>query len=100
MPLTAPNGTDLSLRVATTRVVLATGAVVDENGPEALNITWLPGGEVTLGIDPASARGRLVVERLFFDGEELRDLVFEFEDGQLKSLDSAGDASRLAYVMF
>jgi hypothetical protein len=53
---------------AGTRIVLSDGTTMPP--PRApglegeLNITWLPGGEVTLGLDPERADGRLVLERV------------------------------------
>jgi hypothetical protein len=62
---------------------------------EGLNVTWIPGGEVTLGIDPAAVEGRLVVERVHWDGEELRELVLEFAGGRLLDLRAIPDPTRL-----
>lgn len=97
--ITSANDTELDLRVATRSIVVADGSLAEQSSPEELNITWLPSGEVTLGIDPASVQGRLVVERVHFDGEELRNLVFEFEAGRLTALHSASDISRLQNML-
>jgi leucyl aminopeptidase (aminopeptidase T) len=96
--VTDPNGTDLRLVVATRTVVVTDGttAPVESHRPDAgLNITWIPGGEVTLGIDPSSVEGRLVVERTHWDGEELRELTLEFTGGRLLDLRANPDPSRL-----
>jgi leucyl aminopeptidase (aminopeptidase T) len=80
--ITDPNGTNLTMQVATRNIVVTDGTTVRDPVSDDLNITWLPGGEVTLGIDPGSVYGKLVVERVHFDGQELCGLVFNFEPGQ------------------
>jgi hypothetical protein len=62
-------------------------------------MTWLPGGEVTLGIDPGSAEGRLVVREAWMGGEPIRDLSLTWSGGQLTAVDSPSDLSRLRRAM-
>ncbi len=97
--ITDPNGTDLTLQIATKSIVVTDGTTTENPGPDELKITWLSGGEVTLGIDPGSVHGRLVVERVHFDGEELRDLMFDFEPGKRTVIQSESDVSRLLVTL-
>jgi leucyl aminopeptidase (aminopeptidase T) len=97
--ITDPNGTDLTMQIATQSVVVTDGTTNRKPEPGELNITWLPGGEVTLGIDPESVHGRLFVERVHFDGEELRDLLFNFEPGRRVAIQSKSDLSRLRVTL-
>jgi leucyl aminopeptidase (aminopeptidase T) len=95
-----PNGTDLTVGIAgSTSVVLSDGTTM--RPPRApglegeLNITWLPAGEVTLGLDPERADGRLVVERFFLDGKAVAPLTLSYSNGQLVSMESDADISGL-----
>ena len=97
--ITDPNGTDLTMLVATRNVVVTNGTTVRDPVSDDLNITWLPGGEVTLGIDPGNVHGKLVVERVHFDGEELRNLMFDFEPGKRTMIQSDSDVSRLLLTL-
>jgi len=97
--ITDPNGTDLTMRTATRSIVVTDGTTNRKPEPGELNITWLPGGEVTLGIDPGSVQGRLAVERVHFDGEELRVLEFIFDPDSRVTIQSESDFSRLKSVL-
>jgi aminopeptidase len=101
-----PNGTDITVGVAGQGTVLNDGTLPARDAAAApgtaaatLPMTWLPGGELTLGIDPASARGRLVVERFFWDGADRGPLSMTFRDGRLESLDADSDLEGLRYFV-
>ncbi len=61
----------------------------------APNETWLPAGEVTLGVDPESAEGRLVLERFFLDGRAHGRVTLTFSGGRLLTAEPDSDLSRL-----
>jgi len=94
-----PNGTDLTVGVTGRRIVVTDGgfsATRGEPDPSTgLYETWLPGGEVTLGVDPESAEGRLVLERFFLDGRDIGPTTMTFSGGRLLTVDSESDVSRL-----
>jgi leucyl aminopeptidase (aminopeptidase T) len=94
-----PNGTDMTVGVTGQRIVVTDGSFSLTRGePDpstGLYETWLPGGEVTLGVDPASAEGRLVLERLFLDGRDIGPATLTFSGGRLLTVESESDASRL-----
>jgi aminopeptidase len=95
-----PNGTDITVGIAAgTRVVLSDGTTMPPpraSGTEGeLNITWLPAGEVTLGLDPECADGRLDLERVFLDGQVLGPLTLAYSKGRLVSTESDTDISGL-----
>jgi leucyl aminopeptidase (aminopeptidase T) len=99
--ITDPAGTDLTLHPGPGTVVVTHGStVLPEDGPlPRLNMTWLPGGEVTLGIDPGSAEGRLVVREAWMGGEPIRNLSLTWSGGSLVAMDSPSDLSRLRRAM-
>jgi aminopeptidase len=99
-----PNGTDVTVGIAGgTRIVLSDGTTMPP--PRApglegeLNTTWLPGGEVTLGLDPERADGKLVLERVFFEGAAIGPLTLSYSGGRLISVESDADASALRRIL-
>jgi leucyl aminopeptidase (aminopeptidase T) len=93
------NGTDIRVGVTGQRIVMSDGSFPATRGePDpstGLYETWLPGGEVTLGVDPASAEGRLVLERFFLDGRDIGPATLTFSGGRLLRVESESDISRL-----
>jgi leucyl aminopeptidase (aminopeptidase T) len=94
-----PNGTDITVGVAGQRIVTTDGSFsptrTEPDPSTGLYETWLPGGEVTLGIDPDSAEGRLVLERFFLDGHDEGPTTLTFSGGRLLTLESGSDLLRL-----
>jgi pimeloyl-ACP methyl ester carboxylesterase/leucyl aminopeptidase (aminopeptidase T) len=94
-----PNGTDITVGIGRGRIVVIDGTTSLgthlPREPDELDITWLPGGEVTLALDPERAEGRLVVERLFLDGQAIEPFVLTYSDGRMQALESDGDVSVL-----
>jgi leucyl aminopeptidase (aminopeptidase T) len=93
------NGTDITFRGAGQRIVVSDGTLRPGRPEPAAapvpNETWLPGGEVTLGVDPESAEGRLVLERFFLDGRAHGRVALTFSGGRLLTMESESDLSRL-----
>jgi leucyl aminopeptidase (aminopeptidase T) len=86
-----PNGTDITVGIGAGRIVMSDGTTALSIRPDqagGLNQTWLPGGEVTLGLDTERADGRLVVERIFLDGQAVGPVSFTWAGGQLQALES------------
>jgi leucyl aminopeptidase (aminopeptidase T) len=99
-----PNGTDLTVGVAgSTRVVLSDGTTMPPprapGQEDELNITWLPAGEVTLGLDPERADGRLVLERFFLSDKAVAPLTLDYSEGRLVSMESEADLTGLRAYM-
>ena len=71
--VTAPGGTNLKLRFTDNEV---------KAGGSGL-LTWLPAGEVYGLLDPAATEGKIVVPRLPFQGEEVKDLTVTVKAGKI-----------------
>ena len=88
-----PNGTDLRVRIDDSMVYVNDGVVSDEErergGPGRL--VWLPAGEAYLAPMPETANGKVVIDRYFYRGREIRDFTLTFENGRLASMDAASD---------
>jgi CubicO group peptidase (beta-lactamase class C family)/leucyl aminopeptidase (aminopeptidase T) len=91
-----PNGTDITVRPGRGSIVVSDGTIppapdsVDAAPPSE---TWLPGGEVTMALDLESAEGRMVIERVYFDGENIGPLSLDFSGGRLQAMESDKDLS-------
>jgi leucyl aminopeptidase (aminopeptidase T) len=86
-----PNGTDITVGIGAGQIVMSDGTTALEIRPDqagGLNRTWLPGGEVTLGLDPERAHGRLVVERILLDGHVVGPVTFTYAGGKLQALEA------------
>jgi leucyl aminopeptidase (aminopeptidase T) len=84
--ITAPNGTDLRVRVAGRPVYVSDGIISAEDrrrGGPATSV-WLPAGEVYL--IPSSAEGVLVTDDDVFGGKRLEALRLEFKQGRIVSM--------------
>lgn len=86
--ITNPNGTDLKVKIAGRQVFVSDGVISAEDVKEGRAATqvWLPAGEVYLAPEPGTAEGRLVVDRDFFQGKEIRRLDFTFKGGKVTSM--------------
>jgi leucyl aminopeptidase (aminopeptidase T) len=99
--VTAPNGTDLMLRIANPRILISDGAISPEEeaigGPSTL--AWLPGGELFFTSVAGSANGTVVLDPFTSDGTLVEGLKLTFENGRLTSMDAASglDAIRKGY---
>lgn len=95
--ITAPNGTNISLRVQPKDGFVSDGALTADKvkqGPAAA-ATYLPAGEVILPAVNGSANGKIVLDRLTWDGRLIRGLTLVFEKGLLTSMTAENDMSAL-----
>lgn len=109
--ITNPNGTDLKLRIEGRPIFVSDGVVSSDDvaiGGSAVQV-WLPAGEVFFSPVPGTAEGKVVVDRHFFQGREIRGLTLSFKDGKLtdmtaksglEPLKAVYDASKRGKEMF
>lgn len=86
--VTAPNGTDLRVRVTGRPVFVSDGIISAEDrrrGGPATTV-WLPAGEVYLIPAPGSAEGVLVVDEDVYGGKRVEGLRLEFKKGKVASI--------------
>jgi leucyl aminopeptidase (aminopeptidase T) len=89
--ITNPNGTDLSFRVEGRGCYVSDGVISKEDmatGGPACQV-WLPAGEVYAAPVPGSANGRVVIDRMTFQGSEITNLTLEFKNGKVTSMTAA-----------
>lgn len=95
--ITAPNGTNISLRVKPRDGFVSDGALTPEKVRQgaAAAATYIPAGEVILPPVNGSANGKIVLDRMVWDGRLIRGLTLVFEKGVLTSMRAENDMSAL-----
>jgi aminopeptidase len=95
--ITAPNGTDLRMRIAGRPAYVSDGVISPEDQSKGWPATtvWLPAGEVYLVPVPGTAEGVLVADRDFFRGERIEGLRLEFKGGKLTAMTAKSGLEQL-----
>jgi uncharacterized protein (TIGR03067 family) len=92
-----PGGTSLTVGIAARPVYVSDGVLspdkIKKGGP-ACNV-WLPAGEVYLAPVPGTAKGKVVVERMFWEGKEVRGLALTFDKGKLTGMTAEAGLDRI-----
>jgi leucyl aminopeptidase (aminopeptidase T) len=95
--ITTPEGTDLAVEIAGRPCFVSDGVLSDEKlrkGGAACQ-TWLPAGEVYLSPVPGTAEGKVVVERMLFEGKEVLGLSLTFKKGKMTEMTAKSGLERL-----
>ena len=95
--ITAPNGTNISLRVKPKDGFVSDGALTADKVKQgsAAAATYLPAGELVLPAVDGSANGKIVLDRLVWDGRLIRGLTLVFNNGLLTEMTAENDMSAL-----
>ena len=95
--LTHANGTDLKAGIEKRVVLVSDGVITDEKRKQggAACWTYLPAGEVYVSTAAGTAEGRLVIDRLFYEGAEVTNLVLGVKGGKVVSLEAKTNGDRL-----
>jgi leucyl aminopeptidase (aminopeptidase T) len=94
--LTHANGTDLRANIEMRQVMVSDGVINEAKRKQggASCWTYLPAGEVY--VSTATAEGRVVVDRVYFEGKEINDLTMEIKGGKVVSLTAKHNGEGLA----
>jgi leucyl aminopeptidase (aminopeptidase T) len=92
--LTHPNGTNLTFGVDAARGFTSDGVVKDGQGG-AGGQTWLPAGEFIVPATAGTAEGKVVIDKIIWDGKVIERLTLNYSRGRLTSMTAAGDISGL-----
>jgi len=95
--VSAPNGTNLSFRVDNNRAMISDGTLSEEKVKRgsASAATWLPAGEYMAPAVNGSANGKVVFDKLVWNGRLLRGVTLTFHDGSLQSMTATGEMGTL-----
>ena len=95
--LTHRNGTNLTFGVDAGHGFVSDGAITPEKveqGRAAVN-TWLPAGELILPAASGTAEGKVVIDKMLWDGKEVRGLTLTYSKGRLTSMTAASNIQAL-----
>ncbi len=86
--VTNPNGTDLRFQITDRPVTISDGVISDEDlqGGFAAAQHYLPAGEVFLAPVPGTAEGKVVIDRMWYQGKEVDGLTLTFKRGKLTEM--------------
>jgi leucyl aminopeptidase (aminopeptidase T) len=97
LSITHPNGTDLTVDIARRPAFVSDGVLSDDKlrkgGPACQ--AWLPAGEVYIATVPGTAAGKVVIERQFWEGKEVKDLTLTFRAGKLTAMTAQSGLERI-----
>ncbi len=95
--LTNPNGTDLKAGVEKRIVMVSDGVISDEKRKQGGGACWtfLPAGEVYVSTAAGTAEGRVVVDRLTWEGKDVNDVILGVKGGKVISLEAKANGDRL-----
>jgi leucyl aminopeptidase (aminopeptidase T) len=95
--LTHPNGTELTFAVDAGRAFVSDGALTAEKLKQggAAASTWLPAGELILPAAAGTADGKVVIDRMLWNGQEIRGLTLAYSKGRLTSMTAASNIDNL-----
>jgi leucyl aminopeptidase (aminopeptidase T) len=92
--LTHPNGTNLTFGVDAARGFTSDGVVKDGQGG-AGGQTWLPAGELIVPATPGTADGKVVIDKMIWDGKVIERLTLNYSRGRLTSMTAGSDIAGL-----
>ena len=86
--LTSANGTSITFVTSAKDGFVSDGAITAERvkqGRGAPN-TWLPAGELLVPVTPGTAEGKIVIDKLVFQGAMVEGLTLSFTKGRLTTM--------------
>jgi aminopeptidase len=95
--LTNANGTDFKVQIEKRPVYVSDGILTAEKLKKggANCQTWLPAGDVYVTAVADTAQGKVVIDRLFYDGKLIEGLTLTFKAGKVTSMTAKSGGERL-----
>jgi leucyl aminopeptidase (aminopeptidase T) len=95
--VTHPNGTDLRFGLDTREVFVNDGALSDADVAAGGTNVWKyrPAGEVYVRVAPGSANGRVVADRVDYQGRPVTGLTIDLAAGRITSINAASGGESL-----
>jgi leucyl aminopeptidase (aminopeptidase T) len=86
--LSSANGTNITFGVMADKGFVSDGAITADKVKQgsAATQTWLPAGELLVPVAPGTAEGKVVVDKLNFQGTTIEGLTLVFSTGALTSM--------------
>jgi aminopeptidase len=81
--ITSESGTDLQLKIDHYPARINCGRCLENENVYGPDMAYLPAGEVYTCVEPTSAKGKVVVPKTTFRGQEVKNLTLTFENGRI-----------------
>ena len=91
LEITHPNGTSLKLNIESKPAYISDGIISADDVAKGNLSVFLPAGEAAVIAANGSGTGKFIVEKDYFRGKEVHNLVLNFENGKLTSMTGEGD---------
>lgn len=91
MEVTNPNGTSIKFNLQTRPAYISDGVISAEDVAAGNVNVFLPAGEAAVLVAPNSGTGKFVIDKDYFQGKEVHNIVLTFENGKLTSMTGEGD---------
>lgn len=91
MEITHPNGTNIKVSLDAKPAYISDGIISADDVSKGNLDVFLPAGEAAVIPAANSGSGKFVVEKDFFNGKEIRNLTYTFENGKLVSMTGEGE---------
>ena len=89
--ITHPNGTSLKASLDSKPAYISDGIIsADDVAKDNLSV-FLPAGEAAVVVAAGSGTGKFVIEKDYYQGKEMHNVVLTFENGKLTSMTGEGD---------
>ena len=101
--ITHPNGTSLKANLESKSAYISDGIISADDVAKGNNDVFLPAGEAAVITAAGSGTGKFVIEKDYFQGKEMHNVVLNFENGKLTSMTGEGDgfaAMKASYDAF
>jgi len=89
--ITHPNGTSLKANIDSKPAYISDGVISADDVAKGNLSAFLPAGEAAMITAPNSGSGKFIIEKDFFQGKEVHNVVLTFENGKLTSITGEGD---------
>ncbi|HTH52121.1 MAG TPA: aminopeptidase, partial [Pyrinomonadaceae bacterium] len=91
MEITHPNGTSLKVNLDSRPAYISDGVISADDVAKGNLNAYLPAGECASVTAAGSGTGKFVIDKDYFNGKEVHNVVLNFENGKLTSLSGEGD---------
>ena len=89
--ITHPNGTSLKANLDSKPAYISDGIISADDVAHGNLSVFLPAGEAAVITAAGSGTGKFVIEKDFYQGKEVHNVVLTFENGKLTSMTGEGD---------
>ena len=89
--ITHPNGTNLKVSLESKPAYISDGIISADDVAKGNLDVFLPAGEAAVVTAAGSGTGKFVIEKDYFQGKEVHNVVLNFENGKLTSMTGEGD---------